>query len=164
MMMKPMERATLAQKKSRVASYLFAKAAIDALGHVNVILGCAARAVGALLGLDRDGLSGANGLAQLARNAALLARWVPAQGVLAAKARRQRALLERIIDCHLSATTSTGSAHLSKRNEIVVIKMHEPRARENQRRRAIEDEVRRRWRRQIRTCGRKNCSSVLPKP
>ena len=39
---------------------LLAEAAVDALGHVNVVAGGAAGAVGALLGLDGDGLGGAD--------------------------------------------------------------------------------------------------------
>lgn len=78
---------------------LLAEAAVDALGHVDVVAGRPAGPVGALLGLDRDGLGGADllrasascpagcrsgrggemtyGLAELAGDAALLARGVP---------------------------------------------------------------------------------------
>ena len=78
---------------------LLAEAAVDALGHVDVVAGRAAGAVGALLGLDRDGLGRADGLAQLAGDAALLAGRVAAQGVLAAEAWRDGALLEWVEDC-----------------------------------------------------------------
>lgn len=39
-----------------------------------------------------------NGLAELARNTALLAVWIAAKRVLAAKARTERSLLKRIVD------------------------------------------------------------------
>ena len=78
---------------------LLAEAAVDALGHVDVVAGRAAGAVGALLGLNRDGLRRADGLAQLAGDAALLAGRVAAQGVLAAEAWRDGALLEWVEDC-----------------------------------------------------------------
>lgn len=58
----------------------------------------AARAVVPLFCLDCDGLRGAHSLAQLAGDAALFARRVPAQRVLASEPRRQRALLERVVD------------------------------------------------------------------
>ena len=80
---------------------LLAEAAVDALGHVDVVPRRAAAAVLALLRLDGDRLRGADGLAELARDAPLLARGVPAERVLAAEARRQRALLERVVDRHL---------------------------------------------------------------
>lgn len=78
---------------------LLAEAAVDALGHVDVVAGCAAGAVGALLGLDGDGLGWADGLAQLAGNASLLTGRVAAQGVLATEAGRDGALLEGVEDC-----------------------------------------------------------------
>jgi hypothetical protein len=78
---------------------LLAEAAVDALGHVDVVAGRAAGAVGALLGLDRDGLGRADGFAQLAGDATLLAGRVAAQGVLAAEAWRDGALFEWVEDC-----------------------------------------------------------------
>jgi hypothetical protein len=78
---------------------LLAEAAVNALGHVDVVAGRAAGAVGALFGLDGNGLRGANGLAQLAGNAALFASWVAAQGVLATEAGRDWALFEWVEDC-----------------------------------------------------------------
>jgi hypothetical protein len=78
---------------------LLAEAAVDALGHVNVVAGRAARAVSALLGLDGDGLRRADGLAQLASNAALFASRVAAQSVLTTEAGRDGALLEWVEDC-----------------------------------------------------------------
>jgi hypothetical protein len=76
-----------------------AEAAVDALGHIDVVAGGAARAVLALLGLDGDGLGGADGLAQLAGDAALLARGVAAQGVLAAEAGGDGPFFEGVVDC-----------------------------------------------------------------
>lgn len=78
---------------------LLAEAAVDALGHVDVVAGRAAGAVSALLGFNRDSLRRADGFAQLAGNAALLARRVAAQGVLAAETGRDGTLLEGIEDC-----------------------------------------------------------------
>lgn len=78
---------------------LLAEAAVNALCHVDVVAGGAATPVGALLGLDGDGLRRADGLAQLAGDAALLARRVAPQGVLAAEPRGDGALLEGVVDC-----------------------------------------------------------------
>src|SRR4051812_30336556 len=69
---------------------------INALCHVDVVARGAPAAIRAGLGLDGDRLSGADGLAQLARDAALLAAGVTTEGVLTAEARRQRTLLERV--------------------------------------------------------------------
>src|SRR5712692_8420970 len=75
-----------------------AQAAIDAFHHVDVVAGGPPRAVvAARAGLDGDGLARADRLAQLAGDAALLAVRIAAQRMLAAEARRDRALLERII-------------------------------------------------------------------
>jgi hypothetical protein len=76
-----------------------AEAAVDALGHVNVVAGRAAGAVSALLGLDGDGLRRTDGLAQLASNAALFASRVAAQSVLTTEAGRDGALLKWVEDC-----------------------------------------------------------------
>ena len=75
------------------------ESAVDALGHVNVVAGRAAGAVSALLSLDGDGLRRADGLAQLAGNAALFASRVAAQGVLTTEAGRDGALLEGVENC-----------------------------------------------------------------
>eukprot|EP00235_Prasinoderma_singulare_P009573 CAMPEP_0119166340 /NCGR_PEP_ID=MMETSP1315-20130426/5788_1 /TAXON_ID=676789 /ORGANISM="Prasinoderma singularis, Strain RCC927" /LENGTH=207 /DNA_ID=CAMNT_0007159715 /DNA_START=158 /DNA_END=781 /DNA_ORIENTATION=- len=80
---------------------LLAEPAIDALGHVDVVARGATATVLPLLGLDCDGLRGADGLAQLARNAALLAAGVAAQCVLAAEAGAQRRLLKGVVDGEL---------------------------------------------------------------
>jgi hypothetical protein len=81
---------------------LLAQPAIDAFHHVDIIAGGAPRAVGAARPrLDGDGLRRADRLAQLAGDAALLAVRIAAQRVLAAEARRDRALLERIVQRRL---------------------------------------------------------------
>src|SRR6201999_4354224 len=77
---------------------LLAQAAVDAFHHVDVVAGGAAAAVGAGLGLDGDGLGWADRLAQLAGDAALLAVGIAAQGMLAAEARAERALLVGVVD------------------------------------------------------------------
>ena len=78
---------------------LLAHAAIDALHHVEVVAGRAAGAVvAARARLDGDGLGGADRLAQLAGDAALLAVGVAAQGVLAPEARAAMAHLEGVVD------------------------------------------------------------------
>src|SRR5438552_12592981 len=74
---------------------LLAQPAEDALGEIDVVARGAAGAVGALFGLDGDRKRGANGLAQLAGDAALLAVRVAAQGVQPAEARAHRGLLLR---------------------------------------------------------------------
>lgn len=77
---------------------LLAETAVDALGHVDIVSGSTPAAIFTLLGLDGDGLSGADGLAQLAGNAALLTGRVAAKGVLATEARGDGALLEGVVD------------------------------------------------------------------
>src|SRR5207248_6714790 len=72
---------------------LLAEAAEDALGEVDVVARGAARAVLALLRLDVDGERRADRLAQLARDAALLAVRIAAQRVQAAEARADGRLL-----------------------------------------------------------------------
>src|SRR5262245_10401658 len=73
--------------------------AIDALHHVDVVT---RRAAGAVVptgtGLDRDRLGRANGLAELAGDAAFLSIRIASQGMLAAETRRNGSLLERIIE------------------------------------------------------------------
>src|SRR3546814_15804242 len=64
---------------------------------VTVVQTCALPIFVARLGLDRDRLRRADRLAQLARDAALLAVRIAAQRMLAAEARRQRVLLEGIV-------------------------------------------------------------------
>src|SRR6185503_10659509 len=77
---------------------LLAEPAIDAFHHVDVVTGSAASTViAAWTGLDGDGLGRANRFAQFASNAALFAVGVAPQRMLAAKARRQRPALERVV-------------------------------------------------------------------
>lgn len=77
---------------------LLAEAAVDALGHVNVVPCGPSCTILARLRLDRDGLSGADGLAELARDATFFAGGVSAEGVLATEARAKRTLLEGVHD------------------------------------------------------------------
>mmetsp|Transcript_63821 Transcript_63821/g.168641 ORF Transcript_63821/g.168641 Transcript_63821/m.168641 type:complete len:276 (-) Transcript_63821:25-852(-) len=80
---------------------LLAEAAEDALGHVDVV---ARRATGAVipdLGLDRDRLGRADGLAQLARDTPLLAGGVAPQRVLSTEAGADGALLVGVVQRHL---------------------------------------------------------------
>mmetsp|Transcript_21981 Transcript_21981/g.86319 ORF Transcript_21981/g.86319 Transcript_21981/m.86319 type:complete len:280 (+) Transcript_21981:941-1780(+) len=81
---------------------LFAEAAEDALGQVDVVTRRAAAAVAAHIAFDRDCHGGADRLAELAGNAALLAVLVAAQRMQATKARRQRRLLFRELDSHVA--------------------------------------------------------------
>src|ERR1700693_5939982 len=75
-----------------------AQAAIDALHHVDVVTrGAPGAVIAPRPRFDGDRLGRADRLAQLAGDAALLAIGVAPQGVLAAEARRQRPLLERIV-------------------------------------------------------------------
>src|SRR5690606_21821586 len=75
-----------------------AEAAIDALHHVDVVAGGAPRSVVAPRSrFDGYGLGRADGLAQLAGDAALLADGIAPERMLAAEARRQPPLLETIV-------------------------------------------------------------------
>src|SRR6185437_10658538 len=79
-----------------------AKAAIDALRHIDVVAGCAPGAVVAPRArFDGDGLRRADRLAQLAGDAALLAVGITPQRMFASEAWRQRRLLVRIIQRQL---------------------------------------------------------------
>src|SRR3954470_23956336 len=78
-----------------------AEAAIDALGHVDVVARGAPAAVVARLRLDGDGQRRADRLAELAGYAALFTVGITAQRMLAAEARAERALLIGIVDRHL---------------------------------------------------------------
>ena len=80
---------------------LLTEAAVYALRHVDVIAGGASAAVLTLLGLNCDGLCGTHCLAQLAGDAALLARGVAPQHVLTAEAGTDRALLEGVVDLNV---------------------------------------------------------------
>jgi hypothetical protein len=80
---------------------LLAEAALDALRHVDVLASRLALVVAPHLRLDGDRLRGADGLAELAGDAALLARGLAAERVLAAEARRDGVLLKGVVDRHL---------------------------------------------------------------
>src|ERR1041384_7097446 len=81
---------------------LLAEAAIDTLHHIDVVACGPARAVIAPRPrLDSDRLRRADRLAELAGDAALLAVRIAPQRVLAAEARRQHALFERIVERRL---------------------------------------------------------------
>src|SRR5712691_13079058 len=98
---------------------LLAKPAIDALDHVDVVARGAARAVvAARSSLDGDRLRRADRLAQLAGDAALLAVGIAAQRMLAAEARRDRPLLERIIERRLGLEEIAHAEH-ERRHELL---------------------------------------------
>lgn len=80
---------------------LLTKAAVNTLRHVNIVSSGSTGTVLALLGVDRNGLRGTSRLAQFAGDAALVARGVSAQCVLAAEAGRQVSFLVRVVDGHL---------------------------------------------------------------
>ena len=61
---------------------LLAETTEDALGHVDIVLSGAARAIWPRLRLNSDSEGGASSLAQFASNAALLASWVTTESVL----------------------------------------------------------------------------------
>src|SRR5258707_2171110 len=91
---------------------LLAHAAIDAFHHVDVVARGAPRAVvAARARLDGDRLGRADRLAQLAGDAALLAVGIAAQRVLAAQARREMPLLERIVERGPGLEEEPQSAH-----------------------------------------------------
>src|SRR5205814_8724526 len=71
-------------------------------GEIDVVARRPSRAVGALLGLDRDRERRAHRLAQLAGDAALLAVGIAAQRMQAAEARALRRFFLGILDGHLA--------------------------------------------------------------
>src|SRR5262245_4113823 len=76
-----------------------AQAAIDALVHVEIVARgapCSVDLPGT--GLDGDALGRTNGLAKFASNAPFLTVGIASQRVLAAKARTERSLFERIVE------------------------------------------------------------------
>jgi len=77
---------------------LLTEAAVNALGHVDVVPGRSASSVLTLLGFDSDGLRRANGLTELACDAPLLTRRVTTQHVLTTEPRGNGALLERVVN------------------------------------------------------------------
>lgn len=76
---------------------LLAETAVDALGHVDVVAGGTTRSVRPFLRLDGDGLRRADGLAQLAGDATLLAGGVTSEGVLASETGAQGTLFEGVV-------------------------------------------------------------------
>lgn len=77
---------------------LLAVAAVDALGHINIVLGGTSRTINPLFSLNGDGHSRANGFTQLTGNAALLTTGVAAKGMLTSESRRNRTLLKGVVD------------------------------------------------------------------
>lgn len=75
-----------------------AEAAVYALRHVNVVASGSPAPICPGLGLDCDSLCWADGLAQLAGNASLLAGGIATEGMLTAKASTEGALLKRVVD------------------------------------------------------------------
>jgi hypothetical protein len=73
--------------------------AVNALGHIDIVSGCAARAVLALLGFDGDGGGRADGFAELAGDAAFFAGGVPAEGVFAAESGGDGTFFVGVVDC-----------------------------------------------------------------
>jgi hypothetical protein len=71
---------------------LLAETAVNALGHVDIVLGGSAGSISSLLSLNGDGLGGANSLAELASNTSLFARGVSSESVLTTESGRDRAL------------------------------------------------------------------------
>ena len=78
-----------------------AKAAEDALGHIYVVSSRSSATILSLLSLNRDSLRRADGFTQLTRDTSLFTRRVSSQRVFPAESRRQRSLLERVVDRHL---------------------------------------------------------------
>jgi hypothetical protein len=75
---------------------LLAVATVDALCHINVISGCPTASVLTFLGLDGDSLSGANGLTELASDAALLASGIAAQSMFSTETGGDGTLLKGV--------------------------------------------------------------------
>lgn len=77
---------------------LLTVATVNALGHVDIVLVCSSGAVDSLFRLDGNGLRGTDGLTQLACNASLFSAGVTSQRMLTSEPRRNRTLLERVVD------------------------------------------------------------------
>lgn len=75
---------------------LLAVAAVDTLGHINVIASRPATSVHTLFSFDGDSLGRTDGFTKFACNAALFARWVASKGVFTTEPRRDRAFLEGV--------------------------------------------------------------------
>ena len=76
---------------------LLAEAAIDALGHVYVVVGGASGVVRSGLGLDVDAAGGTGGRAQFASDAPFLPGRVSTQSVFTPEVRTQRAFFVRVV-------------------------------------------------------------------
>ncbi len=87
---------------------LLAKATEDALGHVDVVFGGAARTVRAGLRLNHDSEGGAGGLAEFAGNAALLTSGVSAEGMFSSEVDTEGSLLPGVVD-NMLATLEVGA-------------------------------------------------------
>lgn len=96
---------------------LLAKAAVNALCHVDIVTCRPPASVHTLLGLDCDSLRWTDSFAQLASNAALLASWVPSQGVLATETGGNRALLEGVEDGVSNRLSEPAFSTLCERGE-----------------------------------------------
>lgn len=95
---------------------LLAVTAVDTLGHVDIISGGATAPVFTLLGLDGDGLGGADSFTQLAGNAALFAGGIAAQGVLSTEAGGDGAFFEGVVD-GVAGTSALAAAPSRRTNQ-----------------------------------------------
>lgn len=75
-----------------------AETAVNALSHVDIVTSCPARSVNAFFCFDGDGERWADGLAELARNAAFFTRRVSAKSMLSPETWRYGTFLEGIVD------------------------------------------------------------------
>lgn len=77
---------------------LLAETAVDALCHIDIVASGSSASILTLLGLDGNGLGGADGLAQLASNTSLFTGRVAAEGVLATETRTDGTLFKGVVD------------------------------------------------------------------
>jgi hypothetical protein len=77
---------------------LLAVATVDALGHINIVTGRPAASVLTLLGLNGNSLGRADGLAELAGNAALLTGGITTESVLTTETGGDGTLFEGVED------------------------------------------------------------------
>lgn len=77
---------------------LLAVTAVDTLGHIDVVTGRPSASINTFLGFDGDGLGRADGLAEFAGDAALLAGGIAAQGVFATEAGGDGTLFKGVED------------------------------------------------------------------
>lgn len=95
---------------------LLAVTAVNALGHVDIVTGRPAASVHTLFRLNSDSLGRADGLAELAGNAAFLAGGIATQGMLTAETGRDGTLLEGVEDGVPVAWKDIRLGHLSRRD------------------------------------------------